>query len=196
MNNYLIPLLLITFFGLIALLIQTLNQVEKANKVIGSDSPAFLQTAKYYIYIPAEILAFVALCTWQEQRYEKEFAVENIKKTALAQFDTAKIWRAPDPLSIKAENEAELTQYGRNLIAHTADYLGPEGSVKAMSNGMNCQNCHLDGASKPFGNNYSAVAATYPKFRARSGTAETIAKRVNDCFQRSLNGQPLDSTSR
>jgi thiosulfate dehydrogenase len=39
------------------------------------------------------------------------------------------------------------------------------------------------------------VAATYPKFRARSGTAETIYKRVNDCFQRSLNGQMLDSTS-
>jgi thiosulfate dehydrogenase len=196
MNNYLILLLLITFFGLIVLLISTLNQVEKATKIIGADSNAFLQTAKYYIYIPAAILVFIMLCFWQKKQSEKAYALDKIKKTALAQFDTAKIWEAPDPLSIKAENDAELIQYGRNLIAHTADYLGPEGSVKPVSNGMNCQNCHLDGASKPFGNNYSAVAATYPKFRARSGTAETIAKRVNDCFQRSLNGQPLDSTSR
>jgi thiosulfate dehydrogenase len=197
MNDCLIPLLLITFFGLMTLLFQVLNQLEKTTTLIDdSNTRNSLKSAKYYVYIPAGILAFIMLCVWQEQRYEKEFALENTKKEALAQFDTAKIWEAPDPLSIRAENEAELIQYGRNLIAHTADYLGPEGSVKAMSNGMNCQNCHLDGASKPFGNNYSAVAATYPKFRARSGTAETIAKRVNDCFQRSLNGQPLDSTSR
>ena len=114
---------------------------------------------------------------------------------AVAQFDTAKIFEAPDPLSIKAENDAQLIQYGRDLIAHTSDYLGPNGLVKSISNGMNCQNCHIEAGSKPFGNNYTAVAATYPKFRARSGTAETIYKRVNDCFQRSLNGQPLDSTS-
>jgi thiosulfate dehydrogenase len=199
MNDWLIPLLLITFIGLIAILIKVLNQLEKANKLIdtnASNSLAFLQSAKYYIYIPASIFAFIVVCIWQEKQYEKEFAVENNKKTALAQFDTAKIWEAPDPLSIKAENEAKLIQYGRDLIAHTSDYLGPEGIVKPISNGMNCQNCHLEGASKPFGNNYSAVAATYPKFRARSGTAETIAKRVNDCFQRSLNGQSLDSTSR
>ncbi len=198
MNDWLIPLLLITFIGLIAILIKVLNQLEKANKLIdtnASDSRAFLQSAKYYIYIPASIFAFIVVCIWQEKQYEKEFAVENNKKIALAQFDTAKIWASPDPLSIKAENEAKLIQYGRDLIAHTSDYLGPEGIVKPISNGMNCQNCHLEGASKPFGNNYSAVAATYPKFRARSGTAETIAKRVNDCFQRSLNGQALDSTS-
>lgn len=53
----------------------------------------------------------------------------------------------------------------------------------------------MDAGSKPFGNNYFAVESTYPQMRARSGALETIPKRVNDCFQRSLNGQPLDSTS-
>jgi thiosulfate dehydrogenase len=61
---------------------------------------------------------------------------------------------------------------------------------------MNCQNCHLDAGTKIFGNNYGAVASTYPKFRARSGTIESVEKRVNDCFERSLNGQPLDTASR
>ncbi len=61
---------------------------------------------------------------------------------------------------------------------------------------MNCQNCHLDAGTKPFGNNYSAVYSTYPKFRARSGTKETIEKRINDCFERSLNGKPLPSTGK
>jgi thiosulfate dehydrogenase len=89
-----------------------------------------------------------------------------------------------------------LIKYGRDLIANTSAYLGPKGSVKHISNGMNCQNCHLNAGTKVWGNNYSAVAATYPKFRERSGTIEDVYKRVNDCIQRSLNGKPLDTASR
>ena len=61
---------------------------------------------------------------------------------------------------------------------------------------MNCQNCHLEAGTKVFGNNYSAVASTYPKYRARSGAIENIFKRVNDCFERSLNGKAIDTTSK
>jgi thiosulfate dehydrogenase len=61
---------------------------------------------------------------------------------------------------------------------------------------MNCQNCHLDAGSKPYGNNYFAVFSTYPQMRARSGSLETVPKRINDCFQRSLNGEALDTNSR
>ena len=204
MNEWLFPLLIIAALGLFVVLIRILSNVDAASRLLEKDTAAsadiakryaFLRTAKYWVYIPAIILAFVAIVFWQKQRSEKQSNMEKIKREALAQFDTAKIWAAPDPLSIKQEDEAKLIQYGRDLIAHTSDYLGPEGMIKPISNGMNCQNCHLEAASKPFGNNYSAVASTYPKFRARSGTAETIAKRVNDCIQRSLNGQPLDSTS-
>src|SRR6185503_18982383 len=59
---------------------------------------------------------------------------------------------APDTSLIKNEKEAELISYGRELIAHTSDYLGPKGKVAKLSNGMNCQNCHLDAGTKPFGN--------------------------------------------
>src|SRR5207244_11384550 len=61
---------------------------------------------------------------------------------------------------------------------------------------MNCQNCHLKAGTLPFGNNYAAVAATYPKFRERSGTVESVEKRVNDCIERSLNGHALPDDSR
>jgi len=86
--------------------------------------------------------------------------------------------------------------YGYNLISNTAYYLGPQGTVAQISNGMNCQNCHLDGGRKAWGNNYGAVSSTYPKFRERSGTYESIYKRVGDCFERSLNGTAPDSSSR
>ena len=106
------------------------------------------------------------------------------------------LWQAPDESTLSEVSERDLVLYGKELIAHTAKYLGPQGTVASISNGMNCQNCHLDAGTKPWGNNYSAVSSTYPKFRARSGTNETVVKRINDCFERSLNGKPLDSTSK
>lgn len=82
------------------------------------------------------------------------------------------------------------------MIAHTAKYLGPKGTVQHSTNGMNCQNCHLEAGTKPWGLNYGAVYATYPKFRERSGSIETIYKRINDCMERSLNGKALDTSSK
>jgi thiosulfate dehydrogenase len=110
--------------------------------------------------------------------------------------DDNDLWVAPDSSQIPNTPHGQLIRYGRDLIAHTSVYLGPKGKVKAATNGMNCQNCHLNAGTKPYGNNYSAVRSTYPKFRARSGTNETIEKRVNDCIERSLNGNKLEDSSR
>ena len=104
-------------------------------------------------------------------------------------------WEAPSLSTIPEEAKDQIL-YGRELIANTAHFLGPEGTVAQISNGMNCQNCHLDAGTKPFGNNYAAVASTYPKVRGRSGMEESIEKRINDCFERSLNGQALPESSK
>lgn len=116
----------------------------------------------------------------------------------VATYGPDSLWMGMDTTlmaHIGGERE-ELVRYGRELIRNTAFYLGPKGVVAQQTNGMNCQNCHLEAGAKPWGNNYSAVWSTYPKFRERSGTTETVAKRINDCFERSLNGTALDTTSR
>ena len=97
------------------------------------------------------------------------------------------VWQGPDIASAPSEE----VRYGHELISNTSQYLGPKGSVAALTNGMNCQNCHLSAGNKVWGNNYGAVASTYPKFRERSGAIEDLPKRVNDCMERSLNGQAL-----
>ena len=108
------------------------------------------------------------------------------------------LWTAPAEwrLTKLDAEEQKLINYGKELIAHTSEYLGPYGTVARNSNGMNCQNCHLNAGSQPWGNNYFAVEANYPKFRERSGTVEDQTKRVNDCFERSLNGKALNPASR
>jgi thiosulfate dehydrogenase len=92
--------------------------------------------------------------------------------------------------------ERDRVIYGEDIIANTSRYFGPHGSLAQITNGMNCQNCHLNAGKKNWGNNYSAVFSTYPKFRERSGAIESIYKRVSDCFERSLNGTTIDSTSK
>lgn len=115
----------------------------------------------------------------------------------MASYTPDGLWSGVDTALIAHldADRAELVRYGRELVRNTAFYLGPKGVVAQRSNGMNCQNCHLDAGTKPWGNNYGAVWSTYPKFRERSGTTETVVKRINDCFERSLNGAALDSTA-
>ena len=124
----------------------------------------------------------------------EELVYEDAKDTVSKKVDIKnELWQAPDTLEIVKELNAEQILYGRSLIKNTSLYLGPNGTIAHISNGMNCQNCHLDAGTKAFGNNYRGVASTYPKFRERSGAMENIYKRVNDCFERSLNGKALDT---
>lgn len=108
----------------------------------------------------------------------------------------AGIWDPPDISNLPNTAEAALVRYGKELIANTALYLGPKGTVGTMSNGMNCQNCHLQAGTRVNGNCFALVACSYPKFKARSGLQESIEFRINDCMERSLNGRKLDSNSR
>jgi thiosulfate dehydrogenase len=98
---------------------------------------------------------------------------------------------------LAGDSAGRLIRFGRDLIANTAEFLGPRGRIAHLSNGMNCQNCHLDAGSRLYGNCLGAAAANYPgkKPRPRSGRIESLEFRINDCMVRSMNGRPLDSLS-
>lgn len=159
------------------------------------------------VFIVALLLLIAVFVPAPKSKVEKRIEVpvpdengnftEAEKQAALFPKDTTNYWMAPDIASLYQDPNKDLILYGKDLIAHTSEYFGENGKIfKASTNGMNCQNCHLEAGTKVFGNNYSAVASTYPKFRARSGAIENIHKRVNDCFERSLNGKALDTTSK
>jgi len=59
---------------------------------------------------------------------------------------------------------------------------------------MNCQNCHLEGGRRLFGNNYASFIATYPKMNYRSGKVDPATERIVQCFRRSLAGHEPDTT--
>ncbi len=137
------------------------------------------------------IVAEVIDSSRKQKEEDKKFA----EYLSTEEHDSA--WLAP---SLYADNETsgkerEMVMYGQDLIAHTSKYFGPNGTVSHTTNGMNCQNCHLDAGTRRWGNNYGAVYSTYPQLRGRSNTVQDIYGRVNDCFERSLNGKAIANNS-
>jgi thiosulfate dehydrogenase len=127
-------------------------------------------------------------------------SVENNPDTSLTSlaylFEDENVWIAPDTASIPQDDSGKLISYGRNIVIHTSKYFGPKGSLDKSTNGLTCQNCHFEAGTRPYGNNFGAVAATYPRFMPRFGAVHSIATKVNECFMRSLNGNPIDTAGK
>lgn len=143
------------------------------------------------IFFVLSVLTIVWIKSTKNLLFEQTTNTEKIYKDTSA-------WVGPSyyQIPMNTEKKGMLIWYGYELVAHTAKYLGPNGTVQQTTNGMNCQNCHLEAGTKPWGLNYGSVYSTYPKYRERSGSVETIYKRINDCMERSLNGRALDTNSK
>lgn len=122
--------------------------------------------------------------------------LKNTKTKSRSKISSQKIWTAPDTNNIARDPEGRTIRYGRELILHTARYFGPKGTIAQITNGMNCDNCHIDGGTRIFGNNFSMVASTYPVYRNRNSKIETVEMRVNNCFERSLNGSSIEDSGK
>jgi thiosulfate dehydrogenase len=105
-------------------------------------------------------------------------------------------WKAPDTSTIPAGKAGNMIRYGQELLTNTAKYFGPQGTIARISNGMNCQNCHLDGGRRLFGNNYAGVMTSYPKLSFRSGKITPASARITECFERSMNGRTPDTAGK
>jgi len=58
-------------------------------------------------------------------------------------------------------------------------------------NALRCTSCHLDNGTRPSAMSWQGTASRYPRYRARPGYEETLARRVNECIARSLAGRML-----
>jgi thiosulfate dehydrogenase len=100
-------------------------------------------------------------------------------------------FRIPSESEIKDSITLASVRRGRALIHATRDSL-PR-NVRAS---LSCANCHIgDGTVRdamPLVGSY----ARFPQYRARSGQVDVIEDRINDCFERSMNGVALPRGSR
>ncbi len=111
-------------------------------------------------------------------------------------FTEERLWIAPDVSTIPSGEVGKQIMYGKELMIHTSKYFGPHGTISKNTNGLNCQNCHLDAGTRPYGNNLGSASTTYPHFLPRAGKIIGLAEKINECFNRSLNGIPIDTNGK
>ena len=101
----------------------------------------------------------------------------------------------PSSLSVPA---IATEDYGRRLIAQTAELLGPDqpdADRRYIKSRLNCGSCHLATGNEPGTLTLLQVTEHYPRFSGRVGAMTDIEDRINECMQRSMNGEalPMDS---
>ena len=107
-------------------------------------------------------------------------------------------WSVRDPDTLPDDEWGRTVRLGRDLITRTATLIGPEvadRNHRYAGNNLNCQSCHLDAGTKPFGNPLVGAFLDYPSYRARSGKVGTIEDRIQGCMTRSMNGRTLPEGS-
>jgi thiosulfate dehydrogenase len=107
-------------------------------------------------------------------------------------------WRVPDVDKLPDTAHGRTVRFGRDLIIHSTALMGPDAvdpAKRYTGNGLECSNCHLHGGTSRFAIPFVGIYAAYPAFSARTGSMQTLADRVNDCMQRSMNGRPLPANS-
>ena len=100
---------------------------------------------------------------------------------------------APAPAPAYATEE-----YGRRLVANTAELLGqdhPDPNRRYISSRLNCGSCHLATGTEPGTLTLLQTDEHYPRFSGRAGNMTDIEDRINECMQRSMNGKPLPMDS-
>lgn len=104
---------------------------------------------------------------------------------ACAQAGSVK-FRVPDEASIPDDAAGAAIRRGRALLVDTRRQLPDH-----VGNGLNCTNCHLNAGTVPFASPLMGLIGAFPEYRPRSGKVISLQERINDCFERSMNGTAL-----
>ncbi|MBC7376982.1 MAG: hypothetical protein H7346_06045, partial [Burkholderiaceae bacterium] len=94
-----------------------------------------------------------------------------------------------------AENEMPTGDYGKvirlgqQVFMETGQYAS-----RYVGNNLSCANCHLDAGRKADSAPLWASFIHYPAFRSKTGQVDTLASRIQGCFEYSMNGKapPVD----
>jgi thiosulfate dehydrogenase len=100
-------------------------------------------------------------------------------------------FRVPQENEIKDSTTLASMRRGRALIHSTKDSL-PQ-YVRAS---LSCANCHINDGTTKDAMPLVGAYARFPQYRGRSGKVDVLEDRINDCFERSMNGKPIPVNGR
>jgi len=100
------------------------------------------------------------------------------------------LFSPPSPESIPGDMRGEQIRLGYKVVVDTQEY-----AKRYVGNALNCTNCHLDAGLNPNAASYVGISVLYPEYRPRAGRQMSLAERINECFERSMNGKALPADS-
>ncbi|TAL09815.1 MAG: c-type cytochrome [Nitrospirae bacterium] len=110
---------------------------------------------------------------------------------ASGDLSAAPAFNPPGMDEIPSGPGGDAIRHGYEIVMDTQRHAKPY-----LGNALSCRNCHLDGGRNPQAGPFVGVYAVLPEYRARGDRMTTIEIRINECFERSLNGRPLPYDSR
>jgi thiosulfate dehydrogenase len=93
---------------------------------------------------------------------------------------------APDGSPVPAGDLGRSIRRGHAILLATRDSLPDH-----VGNALRCTSCHLDEGRRPNAIPFTGVYARFPQYRSRVAAVQRIEDRINDCFERSMNGKAL-----
>lgn len=78
----------------------------------------------------------------------------------------------------------KVVRFGEQLFLDTA-----RAAPRYVGNDLTCGNCHLDAGRQPGSAPFWASFIHYPAYRNKTRQVDTLASRIQGCFQYSMNGK-------
>lgn len=100
------------------------------------------------------------------------------------------LFAPPSADEIPGDRRGEQIRLGYKIVVDTQEY-----GRAYVGNRLNCTSCHLDGGLAPDAASFVGIGRVYPEYRARADRQMTLADRINECFERSMNGRALPPDS-
>ena len=95
-------------------------------------------------------------------------------------------FKLPEEKDIPKGPIGDAIRYGEKVLTQTQTY-----ARKYIGNGLNCTSCHLNGGKTAYASPWVGIWGVFPEYRSRNAKVNALQDRVNDCFERSMNGKPL-----
>jgi thiosulfate dehydrogenase len=95
-------------------------------------------------------------------------------------------FRVPQESEVKDSVSLASIRRGRALFRNTRDSLPDH--VRAS---LSCSNCHMADGTQANAMPVVGAYARFPQYRGRSARVDRVEDRINDCFERSMNGKAL-----
>jgi thiosulfate dehydrogenase len=140
--------------------------------------------------IASTVLAVVVLMASACAPPPRMTGVENSIGSSDTEAAANALFAPPSPETIPGDLRGEQIRLGYLMVVDTQGY-----GKRYVGNGLNCTNCHLDAGLNPNAASFVGISLLYPRYHERAGRQVSLADRINECFERNMNGKSLPPDS-